>query len=159
MGQLFFYRPKDSIGQVIGSACEEDLFPPGQYLADEITKMESIFEKNGYLCPIVQRVINQTLHPAPSDLLTVGQPQPKAVYIRLPLLGKVSMAFKNRICTTTNNAVPTFKPICCFTSRQMFSTGEKDVLSAEKISDVIYLFTCECGHRYIGKPHNGWRKE
>ena len=124
---------------------------PGQYLTEEVTKMESIFEKNGYPRPIVQRVINQTLHPAPSDLLTVGQPPPKAVYIRLPWLGKVSMAFKNRICTTTKNAVPTCKPICCFTSRQMFSTSKKDVLPAEKISNVIYLFTCECGHRYVGK--------
>ena len=33
----------------------------------------------------------------------------------------------------------------------MFSTSKKDVLPAEKVSNVIYLFTCECGHRYIGK--------
>ena len=61
------------------------------------------------------------------------------------------MAFKNRICTTKKNAVPMCKPICCFTSRQMFSTSKKDALSAEKISNVIYLFTCECGHTYVGK--------
>ena len=75
---------------------------------------------------------------------------------RLPWLGKVSMAFKNQICTTTictttKNAVPTCKPIYCFTSGQMFSTSKKNVLSAEKISNVMSLFKCECGHRYVGK--------
>ena len=33
----------------------------------------------------------------------------------------------------------------------MFGTSKKVVLPAEKISNAVYIFTCACGHRYIGK--------
>ena len=41
--------------------------------------------------------------------------------------------------------------ICCFTSKKMFSTTNKDVLPTTAFINVIYLFTCAYGYRYIGK--------
>ena len=41
--------------------------------------------------------------------------------------------------------------ICCFTSKKTFSTTNKDVLPMTAFSNVIYLSTCACGHKYIGK--------
>ena len=60
-------------------------------------------------------------------------------------------SFKRRIFSVTKSAVPMCQPTCCFTSWQMFNTNGKDVLPAEKINNIIYLFTCDCGHRYVGK--------
>ena len=53
--------------------------------------------------------------------------------------------------SVTKSAVPMCQPTCCFTSRQMFNTNRKDVLPAEKICNIIYFFTCNCDHRYVGK--------
>ena len=124
---------------------------PGQYLVDEVKQLKLIFERNGYPHPITDRVIDKVLNAGTPDVLTSNLPKPKAVYIRLPWLGKVSMSFKRRIFSVTKSAVPMCQPTCCFTSRQMFNTNRKDVLPAEKISNIIYLFTCDCGHRYVGK--------
>lgn len=73
------------------------------------------------------------------------------VYIRLPWLGVASLALKNKICRITTNAIPLCLPMCIFTSRKMFSTSKKDVLSAEDFSYVVYLYSCACGHNYVGR--------
>ena len=118
-----------------------------KYLGEEIMKLKSIFGKNGYPQPIVNRVIDQTLHQkAPAATVEL-----KPVYLRLPWLGAASSAFRNRISSLTTKAVPFCKLICCFTSRAMFRTSKKDVLSAEYLSNVIYLFDCACGRSYVGR--------
>ena len=33
----------------------------------------------------------------------------------------------------------------------MFHTNRKDVLSANNLSNVVYLFGCVCGHSYVGR--------
>ena len=111
-----------------------------EYLDDEISKLESIFEGNGYPPPIVKRVIAESLNRGPPVLTAELKP----VYLRLPWLGTASVTFRNRIQRVTKNAVPWCKPILCFTSRAIFNTCRKDALSAEKISNIIYLFDCVC---------------
>ena len=38
-----------------------------------------------------------------------------------------------------------------FTSQSAFATARKDVLPAENKSNIVYLFGCECGCRYVGR--------
>ena len=73
------------------------------------------------------------------------------VYIRLPWLGVASLALKNRICRMTTNAIPLCLPTCVFTSQKMFFTSKKDVLSAEDLTCVVYLFSCAWGHSYVSR--------
>ena len=39
----------------------------------------------------------------------------------------------------------------CFTSRPMFRSAVKDRIPTHQISNVIYLFKCQCRRRYVGK--------
>ena len=120
-----------------------------QYLDDEAENLQAIFRKNGYPEPIVSRVIKQTLdHQAEAPNETK---KPEKVFIRLPWLGPASSAFENRIRRVTNAAIPFCKPVCVFTNRKMLSTGRKDRLPAEQLSNVIYLYNCVCGHNYVGR--------
>ena len=120
-----------------------------KYLSDETVKLKLIFEKNGYPTSIVERVIQQTLQ-AESDNSVLAEKLEK-VYIRLPWLGATSTVLGRRVCRITNETVPRCKPTCVFTTRRMLHTCKKDVLPAEKLSNVIYLFDCVCGHSYVGK--------
>ena len=45
--------------------------------------------------------------------------------------------------------MPFCKAVCVFTIRKMLSTGRKDMLPAEQLSNVIYLYDCACGHNYV----------
>ena len=38
----------------------------------------------------------------------------------------------------------------CFTSKPMFRSAVKDRIPTHQISNVIYLFKCRCGRRYVG---------
>ena len=73
------------------------------------------------------------------------------VFIRLPWLGPASSAFENQIRRVTNAAIPFCKPVCVFTIRKMLSTGRKDRLPAEQLSNVTYLYNCARGHNYGGR--------
>ena len=50
----------------------------------------------------------------------------------------------------TSTYAPQCSAICYFTFKKMFSTTNKDVLPKTALSNVIYLLTCACGHKYIG---------
>ena len=117
------------------------------HLHDEITKLKKIFQANGYPLPIIDLVVNQALHPEPN----VFGPKLKPIFIRLPWLGAPSLAIKNRLQHATKKAIPWCRAVCSFPSKTAFNTSKKDVLPAESISNVIYLFKCDCSHTYVGR--------
>ena len=119
------------------------------YLSNEIEKLKSIFEKNGYPTPIVERIIQQTLQVESNP--SVLPEKLEKICIRLPWLGAASTVLGKRICRITSEAIPHCKPVCVFTTRRMLPTCKKDVLPADKLSNLIYLFDCVCGHSYVGK--------
>ena len=66
----------------------------------EVVKLKTIFQENGYPTHIVDRVIKQTIYsPARTHgLPTASQADPpKEVYIRLPWLGHQSTNFRKEI--------------------------------------------------------------
>ena len=67
------------------------------------------------------------------------------------LLPQTSMPFKRKIMHLASTFAPQCSAIWCFTPKKMLSTTNKDVLPMTAFINVIYLFTCACGHRYIGK--------
>ena len=118
-----------------------------EHLDNELSRLKVILLSNGYPAGIVERVIDDTLRLKPPVLSARLKP----VYLRLPWLGTTSSAFKNRLETLTRKTVPWCRLFCIFTSRVMFNTNRKDVLTAENLSNVVYLFSCECDHSYVGK--------
>ena len=118
-----------------------------EHLDKEILKLKSIFSSNGYPPPITERVIDQTLCAKP--------PQQSAslrqVVIRLPWLGPVSRAASSRIELVTRKAAPWCKVNISFTTRHAFNTCRKDVLPADFLNNVVYLFSCSCKRNYVGR--------
>ena len=126
--------------------CAKRICSP-EHLADEISKLKTIFTRNGYPLPIIESVIDRTLHPGPA-VLTVGL---KPVCTRLPWLGAKWLPFSRSIERATKRPVPCCKAICCFGSRKILNTCNKDVLPAEHMSNIVYSFNCVCGHGYVGR--------
>ena len=62
------------------------------------------------------------------------------------------------ISQVSDKSVPTVSAICCFTTKKMFPTTNTDVLPMIDKSKTVYLFTCECEHKYIGKRTQGFRE-
>ena len=119
----------------------------GKHLDKEIVVLKSIFARNGYPAPITEQVINQTLSAKPPQQSAAM----RQVFIRLPWLGPASRAASNRIELVTRKAAPWCKVISCFTTRNAFNTCRKDVLPADFLSNVIYLFSCSCKRNYVGR--------
>ena len=118
-----------------------------EHLEDELNHLRLIFCRNGYPHPIVERTIDSVINPEP-PVITVKR---KPVFLRLPWLGQASTMFRKRIHRVTRDALPWCDTVASFTSQPLIRPCRKDVLSAENVSNVIYLFTCECGHKYVGR--------
>ena len=118
-----------------------------EHLNEELERVKFILQRNGYPRPIIDRIVSSVANPAP-PVATVKR---KPLYLRLPWMGPASAAFKKRIQQTTRRVAPFCDTFVSFTSRPLVRPCLKDVLSAENLSNVIYLFTCRCGHRYVGR--------
>ena len=106
-----------------------------EHLDNELSRLKVILLSKGYPAGIVERVIDDTLRLKPPVLSARLKP----VYLRLPWLGTTSSAFKNRLETLTRKNVPWCCLFCIFTSRVMFNTNRKDVLTVQNLSNVVYF--------------------
>ena len=118
-----------------------------EHLDSEVSKLTSIFTRNGYPPPIIDRVIRATLDPKPKVLLA----SLKQTFLRLPWLGSASLAAQHKVALLTRKAAPWCKVVSCFTSHKVFSTCKKDVLPTDYMSNAVYLFSCVCNHSYVGR--------
>ena len=117
-----------------------------EHLAAALVKVRAILQRNGCPRPIVDQVVDSVVNKLPVE--TVKR---KPIYLRLPWIGSASVAFRKRIQCLTRKAVPFSDAITSFTSRALIHPCRKDVLPTEDLSNVIYLFTCGCGRRYVGR--------
>ena len=110
-------------------------------LGNEIRHLKLIFQRNGYPSQFVDRIISQTLN---SSVNAQIEPTDRVI-IRLPWFGPISMPFKRKLLCLTSTYAPQWIAICCFTSKNMFSTTNKDVLPMTAFSNVIYLSLVHVG--------------
>ena len=117
-------------------------------LSGEVTKLKWIFQENGYPDMVVDRTMKEVLEPRNR---MIG-PQPCPVYLRLPWLGdSASHRLETKIRETTKRAYPMCQTRTIFTSRPMLPSSCKDKIPTQQQSNIIYLFSCRCGSRYVGK--------
>ena len=105
-----------------------------QYRDDEITQLISILQRNGYPVALLQRLIAQVLQGSERKPVSSNH-----AVIRLPWLGHKSLPFKRMISQLTDKFAPTVSAVCCFTTKEMFPTTNKDVLSMTDQSKIVYL--------------------
>ena len=118
-------------------------------LQKEMAIIAEIFQGNGYPTAVVDRTIRQVMHPRPR--LTEG-PKPRPVYVRVPWRGDgISERVEMKVRDTTHKAYPVCQTLVIFTSKPMFPKCCKDILPTHQQSNMIYLFSCRCGRRYVGK--------
>ena len=118
------------------------------WLEPEIHRIKDILATNGYPTFTVDKVIKATLHPR---ALLIG-PKRCPVFLRLPWIGNsASGNFEKKIKRTVQPVFRTCDVRMCFTSKPVFPPCVKDIIPAHSKSNVIYLFECRCGHRYVGK--------
>jgi len=116
-------------------------------LPEELEKLRNIFISNGYPLTIVDRYMELVL----KDKLVYYGPKKCQIYLKLPWLGDYSSRFESRISNIISSSFPALRLLCCFSSRSIFSTTNKDVLPMHNLSNLVYSFTCVCERMYIGK--------
>ena len=119
-------------------------------LDGEIGRLKVIFKNNGYPIGILERTVTETLTPM-SRPKPIG-PQRCPVYLRIPWMGDVTSGrMEKKVRNITRRAYPVCQTRVVFTSKPMLPTSVKDRLPTHQQSNLIYLYSCRCGCRYVGK--------
>ena len=123
-------------------------------LPQEVVKLKTIFQENGYPTHIVDRVIKQTIY---SPARTHGLPTdsqadpPKEVYFRLPWIGHQSTNFRKEITRAIDKGFFHVNTRVIFTTNRAFAGRAKDILPTTSLSSVVYEYTCRCERAYVGR--------
>ena len=78
-------------------------------------------------------------------------PEKCPVYLCLPLLGSDSTWFEKQVKSAVKQCFTTVEPRVVYSTNELLSTTNKDVLPALQKSNVIYQFSCHCDSRYVGR--------
>ena len=74
-------------------------------------------------------------------------PEKCPVYLRLPRLGSVSTRFEKQVKSAVKQCFSAVEPRVVYSTNELLSATNKDVLPALQKSIVIYQFSCHCGSR------------
>ena len=102
----------------------------------------------GYSGKIIDIVVEQTT--SRKSIKFFG-PKKYLVYIRLPYFGQASELFTHRLPKDIENIYHTIKPIPVFGTIKHLSVTNKDVSPTHEKSNIIYKFSCHCGHLWLPK--------
>ena len=78
-------------------------------------------------------------------------PKKCPVYLRLSWLGSVSTRFKKQVKSAVKQCFFAMEPRVAYSTNELLSATNKDVLPALQKSNVIYQFSCHCDSRYVGR--------
>ena len=125
--------------------CSKEMLEP------EVKKIIDIFRENGYPDRLVATTIKRKVEDFQQHQVVKEGPHKCPVYIRLPYIGKVTELYKKRICNTVRNCFFAVNPRVLISSKPILPSSVKDVLPSPKRSQLVYLFTCCCDSKYVGK--------
>ena len=116
-------------------------------LPQEECLLYETLRSNGYPPDFVQKHSNLKRKNEPM----IG-PLCKDVYLRIPYAGDtLSSAICKRIHTSMKQAFPSANPRFIFSTRRIPVRPLKDPVPPLGKSHLIYKFSCDCGHSYIGR--------
>ena len=126
-------------------------------LDDEVNKIKTIFEKNGYPLDVINSVICAKLKKSSHTVKQLG-PKKCRIYMRLPYIGNISNRFDKEISRAVGRCFGQVDVCTHFSSQAMLPRARKDPLPALSKSNVIYGFVCHCGSAYVGRTSHRLRK-
>ena len=118
------------------------------YLPAELDNLRRIFSNNRYPRLTVDRTIDRTLNPRRKQFgLAIC-----SIYLCLPWKGQRPVEMLERaVMKAVNPTLPTYEEKVVYASKPVFQGSLKDQIPTHEKSNGIYLFTCRCGDRYVGK--------
>ena len=69
----------------------------------------------------------------------------------LPYKGPVSELYAKRITSAVSRCYEKVQARVVLTSKAIFPAAKKDVLPTRNTNMLVYQYTCDCGHSYVGK--------
>ena len=86
-------------------------------------------------------------------------PEKCPVCLHLPWLGSVSTRFEKQVKSAVKQCFSAVEPRVVYSTNELLSATNKDVLPALQKSNVIYQFSCHCDSRYVGPEMESGRVE
>ena len=117
----------------------------------ELEFITSMLMKNGYPERLVNKVTKDKMNEPCDKQPTPDSNDRSTVYLRLPYVGPVSTVYRQRVIDAVSRSYDNVNPRVILRSQPILSAAHKDVLPTLQRSNVIYLFTCHCDSRYVGK--------
>ena len=78
-------------------------------------------------------------------------PESCPVYLHLPWLGSVSTWFEKQVTSAVKQCFTAVEPRVIYSTTELLSAPNKDVLLALQKSNVIYQSSCHWDSRYVGR--------
>ena len=118
-------------------------------LPSKLDKIKFILLTNGFPEHVIKSFISMKMkqfHALPK----VG-PEKCPVYLRLPWLGSVSTRFEKQVKSAVKQCFSAVEPRVVYSTNELLSATNKNVLPALQKSNVIYQFSCHCDSQYVGR--------
>ena len=126
----------------------------------EVKFLKNFFTMNGYPMSVFYRVLNKFLNDKFNPVTEMATVSKQVIYLKFPFLGDLSNSVKRSLLNILNSNYPQVNFRFVFTNT--FNVGtllkEKNSLSFDLCSGLVYLFTCaHCSMRYIGSTNRWFR--
>ena len=122
-----------------------------ELLDEEIKEIAKIFLNNGYPETLVWSTIDSKTKHFRNPSAPVEGPPRCPVYIRLPYIGTLSQMYKKRITDAVRRCFYSVNLRVILTSKPILQSAVKDVLPSMNRSNLVYLFSCCCESKYVGR--------
>ena len=116
-------------------------------LLSERNKIKFILQSNGYRKHAIKSFMAKKMQQFHALLKFESERCP--VYLRLPWLGSVFTQFEKQVRSAMKQCFSAVEPRVVYSTNELLSATNKDVLSALRKSNVIYQLSCHCDSRYV----------
>ena len=108
-----------------------------------------ILRQNGYTEVIINSIILKKI--ARFYQPVKEGPQNCLLYLKLPLIGNISLKFEKQIKSHVQNCFSAVEPRAVFQTRKIFSSIHKDAAPITQQSLVVHQYVCRCDCRCVGR--------
>ena len=118
-------------------------------LDSELQQVQNILVDNGYPLELIKFHISKRISIFNSE--RQFGPRPCPLYVKLPWIGERSIIFQKQLQDSVKSCFGPASLRVCYSTKSLMKFNIKDPLPTLARSNVIYMFKCLCGKRYVGR--------